>query len=143
MQGDRYHLTDNVFLSQRDIRQLQLAKSAVIAAILTLLSEAGRSVADLEQIIVAGSFGYHLNPQNLKNIGLLPAEYCGQISFVGNSSLSGASIALLNHDILKGMDHLASVIRVFDLGAHPDFSKNFVSQLNFGSAHGQPADRMR
>jgi uncharacterized 2Fe-2S/4Fe-4S cluster protein (DUF4445 family) len=92
LHGDRYHLTDKVFLSQKDIRQVQLAKSAAITGILTLLSEAGRSVADLEHIIVAGSFGYHLNPESLKRIGLLPGEYAGQITFVGNSSLSGLTL---------------------------------------------------
>jgi uncharacterized 2Fe-2S/4Fe-4S cluster protein (DUF4445 family) len=142
LQGDRYHLTDNIFLSQRDIRQVQLAKSAAITGILTLLSEAGRCVADLEQIIVAGSFGYHLNPENLKCIGLLPPEYTGQTTFVGNSSLSGASLAVLNQDILKDMEHLASVIRVLDLGSHPDFSKKFISQLDFVSARGTATRRL-
>jgi uncharacterized 2Fe-2S/4Fe-4S cluster protein (DUF4445 family) len=142
LQGDRYHLTDNVFMSQRDIRQVQLAKSAAITGILTLLSEAGRSVEDLEQIIVAGSFGYHLNAENLKCIGLLPAEYTGQITFVGNSSLSGASLAMLNKDILTDMEHLASVIRVLDLGSHPDFSKKFISQLDFAFARGSAIHRL-
>jgi len=128
---NRYHLTDNVFLSQKDIRQVQLAKSAALAGILTLLKEAGHSVADLDQIIVAGSFGYHLNPQTLKYIGLLPADYTGKLNFVGNSSLSGASLALLNRDVLKEMEHLASMIRVLELGSNPVFSREFISQMGF------------
>ena len=144
LKGDRYHLTDNVYLSQRDIRQVQLAKSAAITGILTLLGEAGRSVADLRHVILAGTFGYHLNPQKLKDIGLLPPEYTGQVTLVGNSSLSGASLAVLNHDILKDMEHLASVIQVLDLGSHPDFSKKFISHLRFapvrGSRTGQSAE---
>jgi len=141
LKGDRYHLTDDVYLSQRDIRQVQLAKSAVITGILTLLGETGRSVADLEHIIVAGSFGCHLNPEKLKCIGLLPPEYTGQITFAGNSSLSGASLAVLNHDILKDMEHLASVIQVRDLGSHPDFSKEFISHLAFASSPGSTTGR--
>ena len=141
LQGDRYHLTDSVFLSQQDIRQVQLAKGAAITGILALLGEAGRTVEDLEQIIVAGSFGYHLNPENLKCIGLLPAEYTGQITFVGNSSLSGASLAVLNKDILRDMEHLGSVIRVLDLGSHPDFSMKFISQLGFKLARGSAIHR--
>jgi uncharacterized 2Fe-2S/4Fe-4S cluster protein (DUF4445 family) len=131
LHGDRYHLTDKVFLSQKDIRQVQLAKSAAITGILTLLSEAGRSVADLERIIVAGSFGYHLNPENLKRIGLLPGEYTGQINFVGNSSLSGASLAMLNLEILREMERLAPLIEVLDLSSHPDFRDYFISHLAF------------
>ncbi len=139
LQGDRYYLTDSVFLSQQDIRQVQLAKGAAITGILALLGEAGRSVEDLEQIIVAGSFGYHLNPESLKTIGLLPPEYTGRITFVGNSSLSGASLPVLNRDILRDMEHLASIIQVFDLGSRPDFGKKFISQLRFpSSADRQP-----
>jgi len=134
LQGDRYHLTDTIFLSQRDIRQVQLAKAAAISGILTLLSEAGRSIADLRHIIVAGSFGYHLKPENLKRIGLLPGDYRGKISFVGNSSLSGASLAVLNKEILRDMERLSSLIQVLDLGSHPDFRKRFLSSLDFESA---------
>ena len=131
LHGNRYHLTDKVFLSQKDVRQVQLAKSAAITGILTLLSEAGRSVADLEHIIVGGSFGYHLNPENLKRIGLLPGEYAGQIAFVGNSSLSGASLAILNREILREMERLAPLIQVLDLSSHPDFRDYFISHLEF------------
>ena len=131
LQGDRYHLTESVFLSQQDIRQVQLAKGAAITGILALLGEAGRSVADMEQIIVAGSFGYHLNPESLKTIGLLPTDYTGRITFVGNSSLSGASLPVLNRDILRDMEHLASIIQVFDLASRPEFGKKFISQLRF------------
>ncbi|MGO9572678.1 MAG: ASKHA domain-containing protein [Desulfomonilaceae bacterium] len=134
LHGDRYHLTDKVFLSQKDIRQVQLAKSAAITGILTLLSEAGRSVADLEHIIVAGSFGYHLNPESLKRIGLLPGEYAGQITFVGNSSLSGASLAMLNREILREMERLAPLVQVLDLSSHPDFRDYFISHLDFAPA---------
>ena len=91
---------------------------------------------------MAGSFGYHLNPENLKCIGLLPAEYTGQITFVGNSSLSGASLAVLNKDILRDMERLTSVIRVLDLGSHPDFSKMFISQLDFPFARGSAIHRL-
>jgi uncharacterized 2Fe-2S/4Fe-4S cluster protein (DUF4445 family) len=134
LRGDRYHLTDDTFLSQKDIRHVQLAKSAVITGILTLLREAGRSVADLEHIIVAGSFGYHLNPESLKRMGLLPGEYTGPITFVGNSSLSGASLAVLNRTILTDMQQLASLIQVVDLSSHPNFRNYFISQLDFSAS---------
>jgi uncharacterized 2Fe-2S/4Fe-4S cluster protein (DUF4445 family) len=134
LHGNRYQLTDKVFLSQKDIRQVQLAKSAAITGILTLLGEAGRSVSDLEHIIVGGSFGYHLNPENLKRIGLLPGEYTGKITFVGNSSLSGASLAMLNQEILREMERLAPLIKVLDLSSHPDFRDYFISHLDFAPA---------
>ncbi|MDR3569776.1 MAG: ASKHA domain-containing protein [Syntrophobacteraceae bacterium] len=131
LRGDRYFLTENVFISQKDIRQVQLAKGAAITAILTLLGEAGRSVSDLQQITVAGSFGYHLNPESLKRIGLLPQDYSGPVAFVGNSSLSGAALVVRSQEMLRDMERLASIIRVVELGAHPDFSRRFISMLDF------------
>jgi uncharacterized 2Fe-2S/4Fe-4S cluster protein (DUF4445 family) len=131
MKGDRYYLTDNIFLTQRDVRQVQLAKSAVVSGILTLLEEAGRSVEDVEEIIIAGSFGYHLNADNLRLIGLLPKAFGGKVSFVGNSCLSGASMALLNRDALLDMSTIAGNVTVVELGSHPAFRSHFISSLHF------------
>lgn len=128
----RYYLTDKVFLSQKDIRQLQLAKSAMASGIATLLSLAGRSIGDLKHVVIGGSFGYHLNARNLRRIGLVPQEYRGPIGFVGNSSLAGASLALLNNSILREMEQVAHTVRVVELGSLSDFSKRFISSLDFG-----------
>ena len=83
MSGDCYYLADGVFLSQKDVRQVQLAKAALSTGILTLLKEAGRSVDEVDEIIIAGSFGYHLNADNLKRLGMLPHNYDGPITFAG------------------------------------------------------------
>jgi uncharacterized 2Fe-2S/4Fe-4S cluster protein (DUF4445 family) len=131
MKDDRYHLTDDVFLTQRDVRQVQLAKGAVLSGILTLMKEAGHSVGDLEEIVIAGSFGYHLNEDSLRRIGLLPQDFRGKVSFVGNSCLSGASMALLNREVLRNMSNIASCIKVVELGSHPAFRSNFISSLQF------------
>jgi uncharacterized 2Fe-2S/4Fe-4S cluster protein (DUF4445 family) len=131
MNGDRYHLSDNVFLTQKDVRQVQLAKAAVLTGTQVLLSEASVSPCDLEEIIVAGSFGFHLNPESLRRIGILPKGFQGQISFVGNSSLSGASLALLNQDVLMDMEQIRSRVTVLELAAHPQFRSQFVPALNF------------
>jgi uncharacterized 2Fe-2S/4Fe-4S cluster protein (DUF4445 family) len=131
MKDDRYHLTDDVFLTQRDVRQVQLAKGAVLSGILTLMKEAGHSVGDLEEIVIAGSFGYHLNEDSLRRIGLLPQDFRGKVSFVGNSCLSGASMALLNREVLRNMSNIAGCIKVVELGSHPSFRSNFISSLQF------------
>lgn len=131
MKGNRYHLSDNVFLSQHDIRQLQLAKGAAIAGILLLLEESGMTTRDIEEIILAGAFGYHVNLESLKRIGLLPHDYCGPVRFVGNSSLTGASFALLNEDAMAEVEAIPSRVRVLELSSHPRFSGTFVDNLLF------------
>ena len=136
LEQDRYHLTDTIFLTQKDVRQVQMAKSAAKAGILTLLSEAGQSVADLKQIVLAGSFGFHLNPENLKRIGLLPDEFHGPVTFVGNSSLSGASLALRHREKMQEMERVASLIQVLDLGVQRTFRECFISELGFRPGQG-------
>jgi len=131
MSGDCYYLADGVFLSQKDVRQVQLAKAALITGILTLLKESGRSVSELDEIVMAGSFGYHLNAENLKKLGMLPYDYEGPITFAGNTSLSGAALALLNEEILREMETIPEFVRVVDLASHPDFQELFISSLNF------------
>jgi uncharacterized 2Fe-2S/4Fe-4S cluster protein (DUF4445 family) len=131
MSGDCYYLADGVFLSQKDVRQAQLAKAALNTGILTLLKEAGRPVSELDEIVIAGSFGYHLNANNLKKLGMLPYNYEGPITFAGNTSLAGAALVLLNQEILTEMETIQKVVRVVDLASHPDFQELFISNLNF------------
>ena len=131
LSGDCYYLADGVFLSQKDVRQVQLAKAALITGIMALLKEARRSVDEVDEIIIAGSFGYHLNADNLKRLGMLPHNYRGPITFAGNTSLSGAALAMLNQEILREMERIPEFTRVVDLASHPDFQELFISALNF------------
>jgi len=131
LSGDCYYLADGVFLSQKDVRQVQLAKAALSTGIMALLKEAGRSVDEVDEIVIAGSFGFHLNPDNLKRLGMLPHSYKGPITFAGNTSLSGAGLALINQEILREMQRIAQFMRVVDLASHPDFQELFISALNF------------
>ncbi len=127
----RFHLSDHVFFTQKDVRHVQFAKAAVVSGILTLLAEAGRSIEELEEIIIAGAFGYHLNPENLKLIGLVPKEFEGHLRYCGNSSLSGASLALLNRGVLNDLSRIPQCLRVVELASHPDFRARFISGLQF------------
>ena len=131
LSGDCYYLADGVFLSQKDVRQVQLAKAALSTGIMALLKEAGRSVDEVDEIIIAGSFGYHLNADNLKRLGMLPHNYRGPITFAGNTALSGAVLALLNQEILREMERIPEFMRVVDLASHSDFQELFISALNF------------
>lgn len=131
-----YHITDNVFLSQSDVRQVQLAKGALMAGVMTVLEEACITFGDVEQIHVAGAFGYHLNPDNLIRIGLFPQECRGIVSFVGNSSLTGASLALLNSDMMSEIEKIPANLKVVELSSHPEFSRRFLSNLSFPKKEG-------
>lgn len=93
--GQSFDLAPGVALTQRDIRELQLAKGAIAAGVKLLLQEWGAPESHVAQVYLAGAFGNYINQNNARRIGLLkfPAE---TIVPVGNSALLGAKLALFN-----------------------------------------------
>ena len=71
-----------------------------------LLLEIGLRVEELNEVVIAGAFGYHINPTNIKTIGIIPKGFKGKITFVGNSSIEGARLAFINKDYLRAMEVL-------------------------------------
>jgi uncharacterized 2Fe-2S/4Fe-4S cluster protein (DUF4445 family) len=126
-----FFITQNVFLAQKDIRQIQLAKSAVRTGIEMLLSHFNLSAQDIKRVEIAGSFGYHLKEESLLNIGLLPREFTGKVFFTGNTSLSGAIAFLLNADFMEKMRNLVKRIDTVELVRHENFDRVFVKYMAF------------
>ncbi|MGE4283413.1 MAG: ASKHA domain-containing protein [Clostridia bacterium] len=126
-----FKITDKVFLSQKDVRQVQLAKGAVRAGIEFLLESKGVNAADVDKVLIAGSFGYHLRAKSLINIGLLPKDFEGKIDFIGNTSKSGGQAFLLNKNYRKQMEEIVKEVEVVELANYKDFDKVFVKCLGF------------
>ncbi len=91
-----FRLAEGVFLTQADVRQLQLAKGAIRTAIDLLLAEAEVPPSDLREVVLAGAFGYHLRPESLEAIGMLPPGLAERVMFAGNTSRLGAALLLVN-----------------------------------------------
>jgi uncharacterized 2Fe-2S/4Fe-4S cluster protein (DUF4445 family) len=127
----KYALSENVYFCQKDVRQVQLAKGAVAAAMKTLLERMGLDMGDLDEVIVAGSFGFHLKPGSLLGIGLIPEGYQGPITFVGNSSLAGSARLLLDSSAAEEIAELTGAVEVIELGFDPKFQEAFLGELNF------------
>ncbi|MDR2302390.1 MAG: ASKHA domain-containing protein [Deltaproteobacteria bacterium] len=126
-----YHITDEVSFTQKDIRQVQLAKGAIAAAMKMLLERLNLTIHDLDEVIVAGSFGYHLRAQSLLTLKLIPEGYQGPVTFVGNSSLTGAARLLLDSSAQDEIDRLTSKVEVIELGFDPKFQDTFLGELGF------------
>ncbi|MDP4176840.1 MAG: ASKHA domain-containing protein [Bacillota bacterium] len=126
-----FKITSNVYLSQKDIRQVQLAKGAVRAGIEFLLKSKEISPSEVDRVLIAGSFGYHLRAKSLINIGLLPQEFNGKIEFVGNTSKTGGQVFLLNKHYRDEIKKLTEKIEVVELANCKDFDKVFVKCLGF------------
>ncbi|OPX91176.1 MAG: Na(+)-translocating NADH-quinone reductase subunit F [Pelotomaculum sp. PtaB.Bin104] len=133
-QGQRAFLVSEdgqVFLTQKDIRQVQLAKGAIATGIALLLKELNLSCQEVQQVLVAGAFGYHLKPASLTAIGLLPAELCDKIIFVGNTAKEGAKNVLINRDAAREVRDICRRIKIKELSFLPEFQDYFVQQLVF------------
>lgn len=126
-----FQVSKDILLTQKDIRQVQLAKGAVRAGIEFLLKSAGIKAAEVEKVLIAGSFGYHLQEKSLIHLGLLPKEFAGKIEFVGNTSKTGGQAFLLNLGLRDEMAALVKEIQVIELVGIPDFDKVFVRCLGF------------
>jgi uncharacterized 2Fe-2S/4Fe-4S cluster protein (DUF4445 family) len=126
-----FFLTEEIYISQKDIRQIQLAKGAIAAGVTLLLEEADLPLDSIEEAVIAGAFGYHINPESIKEIGLLPKGFNGKITFVGNSSAEGARLALINKGVVSKIKELKSRIEVLELSTNPRFQDYFVKALGF------------
>jgi uncharacterized 2Fe-2S/4Fe-4S cluster protein (DUF4445 family) len=129
--GRAFRIAPHVSLTQKDVRQVQLAKGAIRAGIELLLSRAGVASAELDRILIAGSFGYHLSEESLLILGLLPPDAVGKISFLGNTSRSGGELLLLNSHLRDELAEIVSQVTSVELAADPAFERVFVEAMKF------------
>ena len=125
-------LTDNIYLGQSDIRHVQLSKGAILSGVLTLLDAAGVAVEQLDRVLIAGQFGLHLAAESIIGSGLLPAACQDKISYVGNTSKSGAALCLLSAAEREHSESLAEDIAYLELSALDGYDERFIDCLSFG-----------
>ena len=121
----------SVKLTQRDIRELQLASGAIRSGIEALLRRAKLTLHDLDAILLAGGFGNYIRRENALRIGLLPPVYYLSIRFIGNASLTGAKRALLAQSELALAQTLRSRTTHIELGSEPEFADLFMEHMLF------------
>lgn len=134
LEGKRRCVLDeerDIVLSQQDIRQMQLAKGAILAGVEILLKEAELTSEQLDQVLVAGQFGAHLTPESLVGSGLLPAAFLDKVHYVGNSSLAGAVACLLSGRMREKSLTGAENVRYLELSAYPAYEKALMSAMRF------------
>ncbi len=126
-----FMLAEGVYLSQRDVRELQFAKGSIATGIKILMGILGVAASDLDEIYLGGSFGSYLNPESAKIIGLVPEVDVDRIIAVGNSAGEGAKIALLSYRERQVAFELPSRIEYVELSGRSDFNDAFVEVLRF------------
>jgi uncharacterized 2Fe-2S/4Fe-4S cluster protein (DUF4445 family) len=122
-----------VFLSQKDIRQLQLAKGAIRAGIILLQKKLGMRSCDIEHILLAGAFGNYIRKQSALRIGLLPAVEAERIRFVGNAAAAGAQMILLSRQYRDKARELAGKIEYVEIAHEPGFQDIYADSMLFNA----------
>jgi len=124
-------LAENVYLTQRDVRELQFGKGSIATGIKVLMDVMGVRATDLDEVLLGGSFGSYLNPESAKIIGLVPAVDVDHILSVGNTAGEGAKMALLSFRERQVAFELPDKVEYVELSGRSDFNDSFVSVLQF------------
>jgi uncharacterized 2Fe-2S/4Fe-4S cluster protein (DUF4445 family) len=124
-------ITGRIFLSQKDIREIQLAVAAIKTGRNMLLKRFSIDPLELDGLFIAGAFGNYLNVKNAIRIGLLPPLPGEKIHFIGNSSLAGAKALLISAPMHEEIKSLIQKIRFISLASDPEFQDYFVESLEF------------
>ncbi len=123
---------EQLLITQGDVRQVQLAKGALLSGFYALLKQAKIDMSELDKVMIAGQFGAHLPADSLVGTGILPEEVKNKLVYVGNSSKTGAYMALMSVKVKKEIDELAGEMEYMELGASEGYEKLFSQCLIFG-----------
>jgi uncharacterized 2Fe-2S/4Fe-4S cluster protein (DUF4445 family) len=126
-----FELADGVVLTQRDVRELQFAKAAISTGWTLLLEELGLEPSDVQQVLLAGSFGSYLSAASAVRIGLVPKLPVLRIVAAGNVAGEGAKMALLSIRERAGARALLEEVTYVELSDRAEFNDKFVEQLGF------------
>ena len=120
---------EDVLLTAEDVGQVQLAKAAIWAGTQILLHEARIAPGDIDEIVLAGTFGTYLDPASAIAIGMLPPLPPGRFRQVGNAAGAGARAALLSLRARGEAERLARRMHHVELTTHPRFTDEFTDAL--------------
>lgn len=129
----------NVHVTQEAVRGIQLAKAAIEAGIGILLDKYGITAREVDRVLLAGGFGYYLNPQEAAEIGLLPAALAGKTVAVGNTALRGGLLA--GRELLAGglpaglaarLEKDAADTEIVNLALEAEFGHRYIRAMDFG-----------
>jgi uncharacterized 2Fe-2S/4Fe-4S cluster protein (DUF4445 family) len=119
----------DVALTEIDIENLIRAKGAIYSGCMTLLTEVGLSLSDIEHIILAGGFGSYVDLEKAMTIGLLPEMDTDKVTFIGNGSLMGARMSSLTNRIRQDVSEVTKKMTNFELSDTPSYMDNYVAAL--------------
>ncbi len=120
-------IDSEIVITQADIANLIRSKAAIYAAVSILVESMGLSINEVHCVYLAGGFGNYLNVRNAITIGMLPDMPTSRIKFVGNTSLTGAKMALISEEAFETVQKIASQMTYFDLMGNQKYMEEFMS----------------
>ena len=125
------HIAPGVYITQDDIRKLQLAKGAIAAGIEVLFKEYGCKPCDVDILTFAGGFGNYIDKASAAAIGLFPQELLDKAKEVGNAAGNGAVSAALSQEAWERALEISGNMRYIELASYPHFDEMYVEHMNF------------
>lgn len=122
---------EDIIITQKDIREIQLAKAAIYAGTKTLMDKMNVSKECIEKIYLAGAFGNYINIKNAMAIGLLPKIDANKITQVGNAAVDGVSMVMLNENLFKEACELPEKVGHIELTLEKEFQNLYIGAMNF------------
>ncbi len=122
---------EKIYLSQKDIRGLQLAKSAIYTACILLIKEFGIKEDNIDEILLAGAFGNYIHVENAQYIGLIPSFGNVPVKSIGNAAGGGVQLFMLFKKIRNNINSLLEKVHHVELATHPDFQEQYIRNTYF------------
>ncbi|MGQ9530617.1 MAG: ASKHA domain-containing protein [Candidatus Bathycorpusculaceae bacterium] len=124
--GNETRTGKEITVTQKDIREIQLAKAAIYTGCSILMKRKKLKEKDINKVFIAGAFGNYINLENAKVIGLIPDVPIEKVEFVGNTAIVGAKMALISNEARIKADAISKRVRYLELAADPSFKKEFL-----------------
>ncbi|MCI8854155.1 MAG: DUF4445 domain-containing protein [Lachnospiraceae bacterium] len=126
-----YAFTDGVSITQKDVREVQLAKAAIAAGIQLMCEQLDITASQIQQVLIAGAFGNYMNPESACRIGLIPSVLKNRILPMGNGAGTGARLCVGNQGEFERAKKMAAETEFLELASLEEFQDTFVDELGF------------
>jgi uncharacterized 2Fe-2S/4Fe-4S cluster protein (DUF4445 family) len=127
-------IAEGIYLTQKDVREIQMAKAAIAAGVKILLGETGKLAADVKHLYIAGGFGAAMNKKSAAAVGLFPPELEDVVEIAGNTAGKGAILSALSEKIVHRMKMAAEGVRYTELSTNALFQQEYIRAMPFHSS---------
>ena len=123
----RYRISENVTVTQNDVRAIQLAKAALYAGFRLLMDKI--DIKSVDRVVLAGAFGTHIDPMYAMILGMIPDCLLNNVKAAGNAAGTGARMALLNQNARRDIELIVRDIEKIETAVEPSFQDHFVKAM--------------